>query len=103
MLGHTKRHHIKGDSYKREEKIKAIEDSLSYDEAMKILLGDESQGAVMLRGLRNREGITQNELGRILGTDQTNISKMELGKRPIGKMIAKRLAKLFKTDYRLFL
>lgn len=34
---------------------------------------------------------------------QTNISQMELGKRTIGKNLAKKLAAFFKTDYRLFL
>lgn len=76
---------------------------MSDDEAMDILLAGEPQGAVMLRGLRNREGITQAELGSLLGIEQTNISKMERGKRHIGKNIALRLSKLFDTDYRLFL
>lgn len=52
---------------------------LSYEEAMHILLSGEPQGSVMLRGLRNREGITQTELGALLGVEQTNISKMERG------------------------
>lgn len=76
---------------------------LEYEEAMSILLGGESQGAVMLRGLRNREGITQTELGTLLNIEQSNISKMERGRRQIGRNIAMRLAKLFHTDYRLFL
>ncbi len=76
---------------------------MSYDEAMNILLGGAPQGAVLLRGLRNREGITQAELGKLLNVEQTNISKMERGLRPIGKSLAMRIAKVFKTDYRLFL
>lgn len=64
---------------------------------------DLPQWAVMLSGLRYREGLTQKALGEILGLKQTNISKMENGKRPIGKNVAKRLADLFHTDYRLFL
>lgn len=70
---------------------------------MNILLGGAPQGAVLLRGLRNREGITQAELGKLLNVEQTNISKMERGLRPIGKSLAMRIAKVFKTDYRLFL
>ena len=76
---------------------------MSFDEAMNILLAGRPQGAAMLRGLRYREGISQVELGKLLGVEQTNISKMERGKRQIGKNIAMRLEKLFKTDYRLFL
>lgn len=66
-------------------------------------LGNAVYTAVMLRGLRYREGLTQVELGKLLGIAQGNISLMEKGKRTIGKDIAKRLAHLFKTDYRLFL
>lgn len=67
------------------------------------LCGDIPSWAIALKGLRCREGLTQDALGKLLGIAQTNISKMECGKRHIGKNIAKRLAQLFKTDYRLFL
>lgn len=103
MLGHTKKRRIDETPRQRREVNEAIETPMGYDEAMDILLAGRPQGAVMLRGLRNREGITQAELGKLLGIEQTNISKMERGKRPIGKTIALRLAKLFETDYRLFL
>jgi DNA-binding XRE family transcriptional regulator len=76
---------------------------MSADEAIKKICGDRPEWAVSLRGLRYREGLTQAELGEMLGIAQTNISKMEQGKRPIGKTIAKRIAKLFKSDYRIFL
>lgn len=103
MLGHTKTRHTEEALHRRKEFREEIDKPMGFDEAMGILLDGQSQGAVMLRGLRNREGITQAELGNLLGVEQTNISKMESGKRPIGKTIAMRLAKLFKTDYRLFL
>lgn len=73
------------------------------EEIIDEICGDLPEWSVMLRGLRNREGLTQAELGDILNIEQTNISKMELGKRPIGKTIAKKLAEQFHTDYRLFL
>lgn len=76
---------------------------LSFDEAIKELLRGLPQGSVALRGFRNRENLTQNALGVLLGIQQTNISKMERGERPIGKETAKKLAKLFETDYRIFL
>jgi len=56
-----------------------------------------------LRGLRNREGLTQAELGKAIGVEQSNVSKMERGKRQIGVKIAKKLEKIFDIDYRLFL
>lgn len=59
--------------------------------------------SVILRGLRNREGFTQAQLGELTGIAQTNISQMERGVRAIGKQLAKRFAEFFKTDYRVFL
>jgi DNA-binding transcriptional regulator YiaG len=56
-----------------------------------------------IRGLRLREGLTQEQLARRLGIKRTNLSEMENGKRPIGKNMAKRLAEVLKTDYKVFL
>ena len=60
-------------------------------------------GSVALRGARKREALTQKELARLVGVNQTHISEMEHGKRPIGKDMAKRLAKILKIKYRVFL
>lgn len=60
-------------------------------------------GSVALRGARKREGLTQKELAALLGVSQTHISEMEHNKRPIGKDMARRLAKVLKADYRVFL
>ena len=56
-----------------------------------------------LRGLRSREGLTQKQLAEMIGARPTHISEMENGKRPIGKGMAKRLAKALRTDYKIFL
>lgn len=61
------------------------------------------ESAYMLRGSREREGLTQTQLADKLGIPQSNISAIEHGKRPIGKNLAKRLSKIFKLDYRVFL
>jgi DNA-binding XRE family transcriptional regulator len=60
-------------------------------------------GGVALRGARKREGLTQKQLAGLLGINQTHISEMEHGKRPIGKGMARRLAKVLRVDYRVFL
>ena len=60
-------------------------------------------GSVALRGARKREALTQKELARLVGISQTHISEMEHGKRPIGKDMARRLAKALKVNYRVFL
>lgn len=58
---------------------------------------------VALRGARKKEGLTQKELADILGISQIHISQMEHDKRPIGKKMAHRLAKVLNVDYRAFL
>ena len=58
---------------------------------------------VALAGARGKEGLTQRELAGRLGVPQRHISEMERGKRPIGREMAKRLAKVLDIDYRVFL
>lgn len=62
-----------------------------------------SEAGISLRGLRSREELTQKQLAKKLGISQHHISEMEHGKRPIGKKMAQKLAKILKTNYRLFL
>jgi DNA-binding XRE family transcriptional regulator len=62
-----------------------------------------TKAGVLLRGTRHREGLTQAEMAKKIRVTQADLSKMESGKRPIGKIIAKRIAKLFDVDYRYFL
>jgi DNA-binding XRE family transcriptional regulator len=57
----------------------------------------------ILRGFRAREEMTQAELAAVVGVKATHISEMERGKRPIGKDMAKRLAKVLKVNYKVFL
>ncbi len=96
MLAHTRKHRIS--SSKQIEK-----DYITADEIIEEACKDFPIWAVSLAGLRYREGLTQKELGKKIKVGQYDISKMERGLRPIGKNVAKRLAKFFKTDYRMFL
>jgi hypothetical protein len=57
----------------------------------------------ILQGVRFREGITQVDLSRNTGIPQRHISEMENGKRTIGKVNARKLAKAMDVDYRIFL
>lgn len=97
MQAHTRKHLTKG------EYNKPIEGSISAEDYFKMVFGDFPSGALNLSGLRYREDLSQKELGDMIGVKQSNISLMERGKRPIGKEIAKRLAKVFNEDYRIFL
>ena len=56
-----------------------------------------------IRGLRYREEFTQAQLAEKIGVKRHHISEMENGKRPIGKEMAKRLAEVLHTDYKVFL
>jgi len=60
-------------------------------------------GGVSIRGGRAKEGLTQRQLAELTGIPQRHISEMENGKRPIGKELARKLAKALKVDYRVFL
>ncbi len=62
-----------------------------------------TKAGVLLKGLRLRENLSQVEFGKKIKVTQANLSNMENGKRPIGKIIAKRIGKIFNTNYRYFL
>ena len=62
-----------------------------------------TKAGVLLRGTRHRENLTQVEMAAKIKVTQADLSKMENGKRPIGKEIAKRIEKIFGVNYRYFL
>ncbi len=78
-------------------------DMVSAEEAFKDLHAKYTKAGTVLQGLRLRDELTQKDLAAKLKIKQSHISEMETGARPIGKVMAKRLAKAFKTDYRVFL
>lgn len=78
-------------------------DWLNPDEVFHELFGNTDKPSLLVQGYRAREGWTQKELAEKLGTDQPIISAIEHGRREIGKKLAQKLAKLFDTDYRIFL
>jgi DNA-binding XRE family transcriptional regulator len=62
-----------------------------------------TKAGVLLKGTRHREGFTQVEMAKKINVTQADLSKMESGKRPIGKIIAKRIEEIFGVNYRYFL
>jgi len=104
MLVHTRTHPIKKmAASKVKTKIKPKERKLPWREVFKEEIEKYGEAGLMLRGSRHKAEMTQNALADALGVSQNHISEMENGKRPIGKVMALRLAKFFKTDYRKFL
>ena len=62
-----------------------------------------TEAGALLKGVRARENMNQIEFAEAIGVTQANLSKMEHGKRPIGKQIAKRIEQIFKVNYKYFL
>jgi DNA-binding XRE family transcriptional regulator len=94
-----RKHHIEKETNIRSNDVNLI----GWQSAFGDLIEKFSESGAALRGYRLREGWTQIQLAEKIDVNQANLSKMEHGKRPIGKQIAKRLATIFKTDYRIFL
>lgn len=57
----------------------------------------------LLKGIRIRENLTQIQMAKKIKVTQSDISQMENGTRSIGRVIAKRIEKLFGVNYRVFL
>ncbi|OGT43194.1 MAG: hypothetical protein A3F42_06045 [Gammaproteobacteria bacterium RIFCSPHIGHO2_12_FULL_37_34] len=62
-----------------------------------------TRAGALLKGLRLREGLSQVSFSKKINITQANLSNMENGHRPIGKILAKRIEKVFGTNYRYFL
>lgn len=73
------------------------------DDVFAELNEEYSKPGALLKGLRGREGLTQKELAAELQLQQGDLSKMENGKRPIGKKLAKKLAKKFDVNPKSFI
>lgn len=76
-------------------------ESVPWREALQVT--DAELPAMCLRGARYREALTQKQLSELTGIAIPHISAMENGKRPIGKVNAKKLAEALNTDYKMFL
>ena len=73
------------------------------DEVFKDLYEKYGKVGSTIRGYRSRDNMTQAELAQKLNIHQSHVSQMEHSKRVIGKKMAHKLAKIFNSDYRLFL
>ncbi len=84
-----------------------VTDKKSETESVESVFGDliaqYGEPAVILKGLRTKEGLSQIDFAKKIGISQQNLSAMENGRRSIGREMAKRIAKKFGIDYRLLL
>lgn len=63
----------------------------------------ERAPGMVLRGLRQKEDMTQDELAERVGMKQHHVSEMESGKRPISLGSAKKYAEIFQVPYQMLL
>lgn len=118
MLGHMKRRHtdkvtlrFEGPKEKRREAVSVLKalgfttiggsTSVPWRDAFPEFL--ENEPGTCLAGARNKKGLTQVALSEYSEIPRRHISEMENNKRPIGKMAAKKLAKVLDVDYRVLL
>ncbi|MBI5346289.1 MAG: helix-turn-helix transcriptional regulator [Chlamydiae bacterium] len=100
MSVRTRTHHIRR---VKKTTLQNKEQTYNWRDVYAKKLEHDSESGIYLRGVRNREGLTQVQLAKKLGISQHHISEMEHGKRLIGKKMAKRLSKVLKAEYRMFL
>lgn len=87
----------------RESPAEPDDDLIDAGEIFPDLNNPKKLPSITFRGIRAKTGLTQAEVAARLGITQADVSKIESGKRPIGKALAKRIEKEFKIDYRRFL
>lgn len=85
------------------EKYRTTDHSVSADDLFAATNKKYTKPGALLRGIRIRDNLTQAELAKRIKVTQSDISQMENGTRSIGRMIAKRIEKLFSIDYKSFL
>jgi ribosome-binding protein aMBF1 (putative translation factor) len=79
------------------------EESVPASEAFPDLKNPAKRVGIIFRGIRSKNDLTQAEVAERLGIDQSDVSKIEKGKRSIGKALAKKIEKEFGIDYRRLL
>lgn len=70
--------------------------------SLKDIFPDKHPGMV-LKGFRQRDNMTQQQLADLLKTRQSRVCDLESGARAISKSMAERLAKVFNISYKAFL
>ncbi len=80
-----------------------VEGSIPWRESSYFKEIENNLPSVFLSGARYREGLTQVELAERTGIPRRHISEMENGKRPIGKVNARKLAEVLNIDPRRLL
>jgi DNA-binding XRE family transcriptional regulator len=70
--------------------------------SLKDIFPDRHPG-MSLKGFRQRDNMTQQQLADLLEIRQSRVCDLESGARSISKTMAQRLAKVFRVSYKVFL
>src|SRR5262249_19841462 len=81
--------------YKKAKSLVLDTFSVTPAEAFAEINAKYTKSGALLKAIRLREGLTQREFAPLIQVTQEDLSKMELGKRQIGKTLANRIAKKF--------
>lgn len=73
----------------------ATQNSITPDEAFSEINAKYTKTGALLKAVRLRAGLSQKEFALTIDVTQGDLSKMERGKRPIGKMLVARIAKKY--------
>ncbi len=66
-------------------------------EVLQNLLGEDLSSGEVLRGLRIKSGLSQDEMAELTGIQRTNISALENDRTPISSYYAEIFAAVFKV------
>jgi DNA-binding transcriptional regulator YiaG len=82
---------------RKAQKISHSSASISPEDAFAEINAKYSKTGALLKAVRLRECMSQKEFAALINVTQGDLSKMEHGKRPVGKIIVSRIAKKFKS------
>lgn len=85
------------------EKYSRDDTPIAWEVLAKDRIEKYKKSGLVLRGMRYREGLSQKKLAEASGITQNEISNIENGRRPVGKKVAEKLAKVLNFDYRMLL
>jgi len=81
----------------------ADEDHVPSEEVFPDIRDHQKRIGIIFRSIRFKNDLTQAEVAKRLGIDQSDVSKIEKGKRSVGKALARKIEKEFGIEYQRLL
>jgi len=86
----------------KQKLITEILDIFGESKSWKAIFKNHSIGT-LLRGARYKESLTQQQVADLVQISRTRLSRLENNKEPLDARLAKKLAKVLRVSYKLFL